>query len=61
MDRAAAQLRYIEIGDFTQEIPEELLRSDDDLGHFIKSVYTLQTVIRDLIKSMETKEDGIFF
>jgi len=60
MDRAAAQLRYIEIGDFTQEIPEELLRSDDDLGHFIKSVHTLQTVIRDLIKSMETKEGGIF-
>jgi signal transduction histidine kinase len=60
MDRAAAQLRYIEIGDFTQEIPEELLKGDDDLGHFIKSVYTLQNVIRDLIKTIETKEAGIF-
>lgn len=58
MDRAAAQLRYIEIGDFTREIPEELLRSDDDLGHFIKSVYTLQNVIRDLIKTMETNGDS---
>ncbi len=60
MDQAAAQLRYIEIGDFTQEIPEELLRGDDDLGYFIKSVHTLQNVIRDLIKSMETKEGGVF-
>lgn len=60
MDRAAAQLRYIEIGDFTQEIPEELLKSDDDLGHFIKSVHTLQNVIRDLIKTIETKEADIF-
>lgn len=60
MDRAAAQLRYIEIGDFTQEIPEDLLRSDDDLGHFIKSVHTLQNVIRDLIKTIETKGDGAF-
>lgn len=60
MDQAAAQLRYIEIGDFTQEIPEELLRSDDDLGHFIKSVHTLQNVIRDLIKTIETKGDGSY-
>ena len=60
MDRAAAQLRYIEIGDFTQEIPEDLLRGDDDLGHFIKSVHTLQNVIRDLMKTIETKGDGAF-
>ena len=61
MDLAAEQLRYIEIGDFTQEIPEELLKGDDDLGHFIKSVHTLQTVIRDLIRSIETKEGGVLF
>lgn len=59
MDKAAVQLRYIEIGDFTREIPEELRRGDDDLGHFIKSVHTLQTVIRDLMKTIETKEGGV--
>lgn len=59
MDKAAVQLRYIEIGDFTREIPEELRRGDDDLGHFIKSVHTLQTVIRDLIRTIETKEGGV--
>ncbi len=60
MDQAAEQLRYIEIGDFTQEIPIELLKGEDDLGAFIKSVHTLKTVIRDLIKNMETNDRGSF-
>lgn len=60
LDQAAAQLRYIEIGDFTQEIPEMLLQNNDDLSRFIKSVHTLQTVIRDLIKTIETKGDDAF-
>ena len=61
MDCAAKQLRYIEIGDFKQEIPKELLESNDDLGCFIKSVYTLQNVIKDLMKTIETKGSGTFF
>ena len=56
LDQAAKQLRYIEIGDFSQEIPDDLLNSNDDLGHFIKSVHTLQNVIRDLMKTLETNE-----
>lgn len=60
MDQAAKQLRYIEIGDFSQEIPDELLNCNDDLGHFIKSVHTLQNVIKDLMRTLETKETGMF-
>lgn len=59
MDLAAAQLRYIEIGDFTREIPAKLLKGDDDLGHFIKSVHTLQTVIQDLVMTIETRDGGV--
>jgi len=52
IDNAIEQLRYIEIGDFTREMPKELLESNDDLGHFIKSVNTIQGVIRDLMSEI---------
>ncbi len=55
MDTVTNQLRYIEIGDFTREIPEVLLKTNDDLGHFIKSVYTMQNIIKDLMKELEYK------
>lgn len=55
MEGAAKQLRYIEIGDFTREIPKELLESRDDLGQFIKSVHAIQETMKTLIGEAEQK------
>ena len=49
------QLKYMEIGDFNKEIPKELLNSNDDLGYFIKSVQTMQTIIKELMREIEDK------
>ncbi|WP_432407843.1 cache domain-containing protein [Wukongibacter sp. M2B1] len=50
---AARQLKLIELGDFTKEIPKELLSRKDDLGTFIKSVDSMQSVIRNLMEKVK--------
>jgi signal transduction histidine kinase len=50
---AAEQLRFLELGDFTHQIPEELLTREDELGVFIKSVHTMKSVIKALMKELE--------
>ncbi len=57
-DSVTDQLHYMEIGDFDKEIPAELLKSDDDLGYFVKSVHTMQTIIKDLMKEIENQGTG---
>lgn len=54
---AAKQLQRIESGDYSMEIPDELLSRNDDLGSFIKAVDSMQNVILDLMGKVEnTKE-----
>jgi len=56
MEAAARQLHYMELGDFTKEIPPDLLDRQDDLGHFIKSVHTMQQIIKSLVYQLEPEE-----
>ena len=46
---AAKQLKLMEHGDFTKEIPKELLNTKGELGTFVKSVDSMQNVINDLM------------
>lgn len=50
---AAEQLKLMELGDFSGEIPRELLNRKDDLGTFIKAVDSMQSVIRDLMSKVK--------
>ncbi len=61
MEGAAKQLRYIEIGDFTKEIPKELLNGRDDLGQFIKSIHAIQETMKNLIQEIEEKGIGSYY
>lgn len=54
MEVAVEQLHYLELGDFTKEIPAEFLKRDDDIGHFIQSVHTMQKIIKDLVNELES-------
>ena len=51
-------MKYIEIGDFTQSVPDQLLNREDDLGTFIKAVFSMQNVIRDMVREFETQSTG---
>lgn len=51
--RAAEQLKYIEAGDYSIELPTTLLSRNDDLGAFVKAVDGMQKVIQNLMKNVE--------
>ena len=56
---AAKELKRIEAGDYTGEISLDLIERDDDLGTFIKSVSTMQQMIKELSERIEgTAEVG---
>lgn len=54
---AADQLKLLEMGDYTQDIPEELLNRKDDLGEFGKAISTIQTAIKQ--EASENREKDV--
>lgn len=54
---AADQLKLLEMGDYTQDIPEELLNRKDDLGEFGKAIYTIQSAIKQ--EASENREKDV--
>lgn len=59
LSSAVKQLKFMELGDFTQEISKELLNREDDLGTFIRAVDSMQKVIIELMEKVKNPSDTI--
>jgi signal transduction histidine kinase len=59
MDSAVSHLKKLESGDFSGDIDPELLRRSDDLGHFIRSVDTMRSIIAQMADIIEDSKDDL--
>lgn len=55
---ALNQVKLIESGEYNNEFSKELLNRNDEFGEFIKSVSSMQKVIRDLLGKVEDLNSG---
>src|SRR5699024_976394 len=53
--RLKEQMNVMATGDFSQDIPENLLKKKDDFGEISIAVNTMQSSIREMIKSVLDK------
>lgn len=53
---AADQLKLLEIGDYTHNIPQELLNRKDDLGEFSKAISAIQETLKQEAKDIREKD-----
>ncbi|PAB58653.1 ATP-binding protein [Anaeromicrobium sediminis] len=55
IDNAIKELKHMETGNFDRTIPIELIERNDDLGTFIRSVNSMQNIIKDLIEQLNVR------
>ncbi len=56
VEAAAEQLRHLEIGDYSLKIPLSLLKREDEIGTFVKSVDTISELISQEVEKNRQKD-----
>lgn len=49
--RLKEEVSIMATGDFTQDIPEDLINKKDEFGEISQAIYTMQTSIKDILRS----------
>lgn len=52
IDRLRGQMGFMADGDFTHDVPEDLTRKTDELGQISQAVQTMQSAIRNVLRSV---------